>query len=100
VLDHPIQLGNQLLATRIGPRNHWFTWMQPMCKWTFELFYQVDADELDLNRYTATMNSRKVFMVDDHALPGDFRMSPAKNITRFLSASFTPEGMAATDLKK
>jgi pimeloyl-ACP methyl ester carboxylesterase len=100
VLDHPTQLGNQMLITRIGPRNQWFKWMQPMCKWTFELFYQVDADELDLNRYTAVMNSRKTFMVDDHALPGDFRAAPAKNISRFLSANLLPEGVAAVDLKK
>ncbi|HEX3356576.1 MAG TPA: hypothetical protein VHS31_06300, partial [Tepidisphaeraceae bacterium] len=55
VLDHPGQSGNQILDDLIGPRQGSLYWMQPMCKWAFELVYQVHTDDLNMSKYGGLM---------------------------------------------
>lgn len=62
VLDAPISSVEEILTT-IGPRHDLLTSLRPMCKWTFELAFQVDADQLNLGRYQNIMRDRKVLMV-------------------------------------
>ena len=64
VLDHPIRDANAVVAERFVPREPMIEWMQPLCKWMFELAYQVDVDEVDLSRLGNVMHSRPVLMLD------------------------------------
>ena len=99
VLDHPQQLGNQTLVDRIGPRYPSMNWMRPLCKWAFELSYQVHADDLDMMKYGSVISSRKVLLVSTNR-PADFNPHAAKSICRFLSASLLPEDAATTAAAK
>ncbi|MCC6239451.1 MAG: hypothetical protein IT448_04035 [Phycisphaerales bacterium] len=47
VLDNPIQSVEQILPI-IGPSHAWLSFLRPMCKWGFELAYQVNTDQLNL----------------------------------------------------
>jgi pimeloyl-ACP methyl ester carboxylesterase len=98
VLDHPAQSGDQVLEQHVCPHYPALNWMKPLCKWAFELVYQVHAHELDLTQYRDLMNKRKVLMVDAAKRPADFTPSAAKGICRFLSANLLPEDVAAVDL--
>ena len=98
VLDHPEHYGNQTLENHFGPHYAALNFMRPMCKWAFELVYQVHADDLDMMKYGDLMSQRKVLMVDSRMRPADFNPSAAKNICRFLSASLLPGDSATADL--
>ena len=56
VLIDPAQDANELLAQGIGPQRFGLRWMQPICKWTFELSYGVDAEELNPKEYKETFH--------------------------------------------
>jgi pimeloyl-ACP methyl ester carboxylesterase len=99
VLDHPQQVGNQTLIDHIAPKYPSLNWMRPLCKWAFELSYQVHADDLDMLKYNGLISSRKVLIVDSK-LPADFNAHAAKSISRFLSASLLPEDAASVDASK
>ena len=100
VLDHPAVSGNEILDNHIAPKFHALDWMQPMCKWTFELTYQVHADDLDMNRYASLMSSRKVLMLDSSSPPANFTPQIASNICRFLSTSLMPDDAIHADAGK
>jgi pimeloyl-ACP methyl ester carboxylesterase len=65
VLDHPVRQFQDILNERIGPRQAWLSWVRPMCKWTFELAYKVDADDVDITHFYDAMRRRPVLMLDD-----------------------------------
>ena len=51
VLIDPLNDANDVLRTHVGPNKPFLKWMQPLCKWTFELGYRVDAEELSVDRF-------------------------------------------------
>jgi hypothetical protein len=59
-----------VLSRRIGPDRRGLRWMQPLCKWAFQVSYHVDAQDLDLNRNRAITESPKTLMLSDCAEPG------------------------------
>jgi hypothetical protein len=95
VLDHPGQSGNQVLNDFIGPRQDSLYWMQPMCKWAFELVYQVHTDDLDMSKYSLMMSRRKTLMLNSSLGKADFTPRNTKTICRFLSANLFPEDATA-----
>jgi hypothetical protein len=57
VLDEPVQRVEQIM-TEIGPRHPWLAGLRPMCKWAFEVVYQVDAEDIALaGHYEAIVRS-------------------------------------------
>lgn len=65
VLDHPLRQFQDVLNERIGPRHPWLTWVRPFCKWTFEIAYKVNGDDLDLSRFSELMKQKPVLMFDE-----------------------------------
>ncbi|MGH7179959.1 MAG: hypothetical protein ACREJC_21460, partial [Tepidisphaeraceae bacterium] len=63
VLDEPITDAADMVDRRLVPAHRWLQWMRPLCKWTFEIAYQVDAEDLDLSRYDQTMKRMPVLML-------------------------------------
>jgi len=61
VIDRPFS-GAEDLRDRLGPARAGFQWMQPLCKWGFELGYQVDAEELDLKNFEDLLATRHILM--------------------------------------
>ena len=44
VLDHPLHDAPAAIAQRLIPDQPLLQWMQPLCKWGFELYYRADID--------------------------------------------------------
>jgi hypothetical protein len=38
--------------------------MQPLCKWTFELAYRVDADDMNIDRFPEVLKKRPCLRLD------------------------------------
>jgi pimeloyl-ACP methyl ester carboxylesterase len=51
VLIDPALDANDVLRQHFGPNKPLLKWMQPLCKWTFELGYRVDAEEMQIDRF-------------------------------------------------
>jgi hypothetical protein len=68
VLDHPIRQFKDVLDDRLGPRHPWLAFVRPFCKWTFEIAYKVDGDDIDLSRFAELMKQKPVLMFDE---PGE-----------------------------
>ena len=63
VLIDPAQDVAGVVARRVGPQRLGLQWMQPICKWAFELSYRVDAEELALDAYKKTLENRPVLLL-------------------------------------
>jgi hypothetical protein len=72
VLEDPNHNLDAVLTERVVPQHKWLKWMQPLCKWTFEIAYEVDANDLDLQRYVKTLAARPILMLDGEAAYEDF----------------------------
>ena len=53
-----------ILREHIGPTRRGLRWMQPLTKWTFELTYGVDAEDIDLGRFPEVVRSRPCLQLD------------------------------------
>jgi hypothetical protein len=58
VLIDPLENCEGVLRQHIGPEHQALRWMQPLSKWTFELYYNVDAEDMDINRFPEVVRSR------------------------------------------
>jgi hypothetical protein len=67
VLLSPPADAREVLARRVGPQRVGLQWMQPFCKWAFELGYSVDAEEISLDRYAKVMENRAALLLDKDA---------------------------------
>jgi pimeloyl-ACP methyl ester carboxylesterase len=85
VLDHPVRQFQDVLNSRLGPKQTWLGWVRPFCKWAFEIAYKVDADDMNLNRFAGLMQSKPVLMLDEEGQP-TATVSPerVKQVTQFL----------------
>jgi pimeloyl-ACP methyl ester carboxylesterase len=64
VADRPIRDVDELVKVRLLPQNVKVGWIGPLCKWTFELAYGVDAEEVSLTNFRKLFESRRVLMLD------------------------------------
>jgi hypothetical protein len=58
VLIDPLDDCEAILRQHIGPDHHALRWMQPLNKWTFELWYAVDAEDMDIERFPEVLKTR------------------------------------------
>lgn len=58
VLIDPLENADLVIRQHIGPRREALRWMQPLCKWTFELAYRVDAEDMHVDRYPDVLTGR------------------------------------------
>lgn len=56
VLSEPI-LNSGQITQYLVPHQFWLHWMEPLCKWSFEIGYQVDVDDLDSTRHAAVLKA-------------------------------------------
>ncbi len=86
VLGHPITGADQLVATRLAPKQPLLAWSKPLCKWVFEVAYQLDADELDLRRHDRTMQRSPTLLIDSE-FEAFYTRAGAQRIIEFLTAA-------------
>lgn len=58
VLIDPLRDPDAVLGRNIGPSHNALRWMQPLCKWTFELYYSVDAEDINVEQFANVVRSR------------------------------------------
>jgi len=99
ILDHPIRQFQDILDERIGPRQSWLSWVRPFCKWSFEIAYRVDGEDVNLSRFTTLMNHKPVLLFDESGeTVSCVKMMRIKQITQFLQRHLVPTNRAVTSL--
>src|SRR5687767_5339740 len=89
----PLETHVDALALRLGP-NQWGTqWMQHLTKWSFELYYLADFDEIDMNRFQGLINSRPTERVNGGiGTDGALTEMSVKKIRAFCRKNLPPGG--------
>lgn len=99
ILDHPLRQFQDVLNERIGPRQPWLAWVRPICKWTFEIAYKVDGDDLDISRFSELMKQKPVLMFDE---PGEtvscLKSARVEQIVKFLKKRLVVKNKAVSKL--
>ncbi len=96
VADQPIRDAGDLIDNHLMPESRLLTWLKPLCKWTFEISYGVDMEDIELKNFSDVFSSRPVLMVDSSESHGAAADSRAiQQIATFLSASLS-ENRTAT----
>lgn len=92
VLDDPLSSGDAAIQRYVLLRIGWLRWLSPFCKFAFGAAYGLDIDQINLDRHTETIHSRRCLFVDD--LTGTQSISPSQvdGIVRFLHDAFKPAG--------
>jgi pimeloyl-ACP methyl ester carboxylesterase len=85
VLDHPIGGVDQVVRNYLGPPPPWNHSLNPLCKWTFEVAFRIDAEELDIERHAAALATQPLLMFDTPAAPNCFRSQGKEQILEFLA---------------
>jgi hypothetical protein len=78
VLDDPINGIDEIVDERLIRNKKWLHWARPLCKWTFEIGYEVDGEELNLSRHSDLLSNRHVLMLDGTAAIKDFALDPGR----------------------
>lgn len=103
VAHAPLRDSDELLRSLVMPRNSWLTWLTPLCKWTFELAYGVDIEDIDLANFKTLLASGRVLLLESSSVRADPSDPQAiERTTRFLATLLTDYGhlAAASNLPK
>lgn len=90
---NPIDSVEQLLAENLGPKQAWLSFINPLCRWTFELAYRVDLEDLNLKRYEKLFETKPV-LVDRTGRVTELGHRHAEQITLFLDDKLAGGTMA------
>lgn len=83
-----------LLDSTLGPKQAWLSFLNPLCKWTFEMAYSVDVEELDLKRFAKLIETRPVLI--EHAGPlTELGSAHTQAISAFLDTHLPTVGATA-----
>jgi pimeloyl-ACP methyl ester carboxylesterase len=63
-LADPVPTPDDAIARYVGPDQYGLRWMQVLNKWTFQMAYHVDLDEMRLSRVDVLSPSRPVLRLD------------------------------------
>jgi alpha-beta hydrolase superfamily lysophospholipase len=94
VLESPNDDINHVIKEFVAPKQSYLRWLHPMCKWTFEIGYEVDAEELNAARHAALLKTRSVLMLHGNAAAEDFgTKEQVEQIRYFLSLKAAEKGV-------
>ncbi|HZL34160.1 MAG TPA: dienelactone hydrolase family protein [Tepidisphaeraceae bacterium] len=74
VFADPVIDASDALARQIGPKQPWLKWLRAPCKWTFELGYRVNADDINFDHFA-----------DLAAAPTSLRLAAGSDRPNYLS---------------
>lgn len=87
VLDRPHRSVDAVLREYVAPTRSGLQWMQPLCKWGFELGYQVDAEDLDFKQHEQSLEKKNVLEFSQESkLRGEAKIEAIQN---FLMAALS-----------
>jgi hypothetical protein len=94
VVHRPIESASDLIA-RIGPEPGWLGWAGTLCKWSFEMAYRVDAEDLDGAGTMPEGDHRIVMRVDTlEGARGLFGRKSIAMVGKFLEKNNVPSRAA------
>lgn len=94
VAVNPIESPKQVLTEHLGPKQAWLSFINPLCRWTFELAYQAELEDLNLRRYEKMMEARPV-MVHRAGQINELGAKHAELVTVFLDEKISAAGATA-----
>ncbi len=83
IVEDPISHFEEALVSRIGMGGGWTAWLNPLCRWTFEVAYQHNARDIEPRHYASLFATRSVLMLDDN--PDSKRFPRAEGIAQIRS---------------
>lgn len=88
VAINPLESVDRVVRENLGPRQAWLSFLNPLCRWTFEISYRADLDDLNLRRYTKLMESRPV-MIEHAGNVTELGGLHAERVTLYLDAKLS-----------
>jgi len=97
ILADPVQTADEMLDRHVGPKDRRFHWLQPVCKWEYELYYHVEADDVNFSRMAQVTASRPSLILPGGSNQSDyFNSKTQRRIRDFLRQQFhTMDGATA-----
>jgi alpha-beta hydrolase superfamily lysophospholipase len=80
---NPIESIKELMSRYLGPKQAWLSFVNPLCRWTFELGYQSDLEELTFRRHEKLFETRPVLVERAGAIT-ELGRAHAEKVTFFL----------------
>jgi pimeloyl-ACP methyl ester carboxylesterase len=84
ILDRPVESFESVIKGKLGEDEKWVQLLMPLLKWTFEAMYHVDADELNVGSFAATMKSRPTLRFAGTGTIAPYRAQNADGVMQFL----------------
>jgi pimeloyl-ACP methyl ester carboxylesterase len=78
IADRPLCDAQDLVEKHLMPKSPGVGWMAPLCKWTFEVAYGVNADDIEMRHFKSLFDSKTVLMLDETDPFGDKTISQSK----------------------
>jgi predicted alpha/beta-fold hydrolase len=66
VLSNPVDGFDSAFARRVGENHAWLPPLRTMFRWTFQVMYSVDAEDLNLSNYKDLMAARPILLMPSH----------------------------------
>ncbi len=63
-VEQPIRSTRELVEEHLIPQNYWVKWLAPLCKWSFEIAYGLDAEEVDSAKFKSLFERGHVLVID------------------------------------
>jgi hypothetical protein len=86
ILDRPNHRFEDVLLEHIGLTKKELTWMNPLCQWTFEFAYGVNASDMDVEQCFRHLKATPTLLYDSTA-DSVLRPGKAKQIIDFLNSN-------------
>jgi alpha-beta hydrolase superfamily lysophospholipase len=84
ILENPNGDITDLINDYVAPKNQTLAWLRPLCKWAFEIGYEVDAEELNASRDVMKKRQRTVLMLHNASADGFASKEQVEQIRHFL----------------
>ncbi|MCS7033167.1 MAG: hypothetical protein NZ561_04125, partial [Phycisphaerae bacterium] len=84
----------EVLASTLGPKQPWLSFLRPLCRWTFELAYQVESSELEVSRYARLSQTRPVLITEPRPIT-ELGFKHTGEICQFLDAHLPAVGVSS-----
>jgi pimeloyl-ACP methyl ester carboxylesterase len=88
IANRPLNDSEDLVEKHLMPKNPGVGWLAPLCKWTFELSYGVNAEDVELRNFKKLFDSKPVMLFNDTDPFSDKAISQSKT---FLASAMKTE---------
>jgi pimeloyl-ACP methyl ester carboxylesterase len=89
VLDSPAENGEAAIAAHINSRSPWLAWLNPLCKLAFQIGYNLDVRDLDMEHYQPTLEARPTLLFhDDYGDGPELTENRIEQIVNFVTSAY------------